>query len=235
MSNVPSSTNDIKKEPPENPKKHYISTNNRHDDVFPSDKYLNVNDICENPILKNDKNCSKQLTETRFVQINTLASNRVEYYTETISTNDCKNGTDIKDTLKTKIKKMGEKNDDAGHLLAKSLGGIGDEHNVIPQNAKINRGKWKSMGTVFANDIKNYGPVKFTFRVIYDDTHREFINRPKEILFKVENSDKKLIRFGKVENPPNEIVEFKLQEYLSKNFEKVNNIKRFFLNLINWF
>ncbi|KAH9392680.1 hypothetical protein TYRP_005765, partial [Tyrophagus putrescentiae] len=126
------------------------------------------------------------------------------------------------ESARKKAQKLGEKNDDAGHLLAKNLGGKGDEHNVIPQNANINRGNWKTMENfIYKNDVKK-DPLKFTYRVIYDDKPRELLKtRPKEFLFKVETLNNELIRFGKVENPPNEIVEFKLQEYLSKNFEKI--------------
>ncbi len=210
------------------PKKHYISETNGPFNDFPEDKYLDVNDICEIcdeflDIEKKNFKMTKKGGPKGFVQINNSAYNRVEFLFAIINIEDKTKGTDINPTAKNKFETLKEENDQAGHLLAKNLGGKGGMDNVIPQNAKINQGNWKEMEKVISNDVENYGSVEFTLRVIYDDTHKEFMKRPKEILFKVESKQKKLIRFGKVDNPPSNFV--KLKQYLIKNLKQVNNIK----------
>lgn len=55
---------------------------------------------------------------------------------------------------------LGFDNDDAGHILANHLGGLGEPINIFPQSSHINRGSYKMFESVIY-DCMNYERVEF--------------------------------------------------------------------------
>jgi hypothetical protein len=59
---------------------------------------------------------------------------------------------DVKNQVKAG--RMGQPGDDGGHLIAAQFNGPGDAINVVPQNANLNRGEWKSMEMDWKRNLK---------------------------------------------------------------------------------
>lgn len=58
--------------------------------------------------------------------------------------------------------------DEGGHLVGDRFEGSSNINNLAPQNANLNRGKWKSMENEWANAIKDGKKVEVEIEVIYD-------------------------------------------------------------------
>jgi hypothetical protein len=79
-------------------------------------------------------------------------------------------------------KVMGSVGDDTGHVIAKNLGGPGDEaFNFFPQRMNINRGAWRVEETKVVNALKNgeakYVDIKLNFN--YND---QLATRPNSFI-----------------------------------------------------
>jgi len=65
------------------------------------------------------------------------------------------------------VNKCGEIGDDAGHLIASSLGGAGDKINLVPQASTLNRQDWRDMERYFEAELKAGKTVNLKINVGY--------------------------------------------------------------------
>lgn len=83
------------------------------------------------------------------------------------------------------MKKIGAKGDDAGHLIAKMLGGPGnDVNNFVPMNLSINRGRFRVFETKIRDAIKKNKTweARLTLDLTYNPSGK-YPKRPDTILF----------------------------------------------------
>lgn len=81
--------------------------------------------------------------------------------------------------------------DDGGHLVAKLLGGDASWLNIVPMDAKLNRGDYKSMELTVAKMLENGENPQIKIKVRYDDQQGI---RPSGFTYTVETNDKKIQR-----------------------------------------
>ncbi len=77
---------------------------------------------------------------------------------------------------------VGKDGDEGGHMIATSLGGIGERLNVFPQNWKLNRGKgskWRKMENRWLKLAQEGKEVRVTMHFKYGDPQNP--GRPTEI------------------------------------------------------
>lgn len=70
--------------------------------------------------------------------------------------------------------------DDGGHLFATIFRGPGERINLVPMDANLNRGVWKSMESAWAKALALGKSVKIAVRIRYEgdtDRPRQFIVR----------------------------------------------------------
>ncbi|KPZ24144.1 RHS repeat-associated core domain-containing protein, partial [Pseudomonas coronafaciens] len=80
--------------------------------------------------------------------------------TATITKDDIKKGgTATNASSRSWARSLGNANDDAGHIIAKLLGGSGGKDGVFPQLSKVNRGLFRDFERTIANEVKTNGPV----------------------------------------------------------------------------
>jgi hypothetical protein len=109
-------------------------------------------------------------------------NDRIEYLSARVHPQHLKTGKSPSPRMVKRIKKMGSKGDDTGHVIAKNLGGPGDHaFNFFPQNSQINRGIWRRLEEEVANALRskkaNYVDIKFN--LIY---HSRMAARPESFL-----------------------------------------------------
>ncbi|WP_394393059.1 DNA/RNA non-specific endonuclease [Shewanella woodyi] len=75
----------------------------------------------------------------------------------TVSPADLGTGTGTNGSSRDYARSLGHSNDDAGHILAKSLGGQGGKGNVFPQLPAVNRGDFRVFEKDVGKLIKNNG------------------------------------------------------------------------------
>ncbi|WP_236478648.1 RHS repeat domain-containing protein, partial [Pseudomonas syringae] len=80
--------------------------------------------------------------------------------TATITKADIKKGgTATNASSRSWARSLGNADDDAGHIIAKLLGGSGGKDGVFPQLSKVNRGLFRDFERAIANEVKDNGPV----------------------------------------------------------------------------
>lgn len=80
-------------------------------------------------------------------------------------------GTATNTAARTYARQMGKNNDDAGHILARMLGGSGtDLRNIFPQNLNFNRGIWSEVEASVADAVRNNNGIRFTVNLMYHST-----------------------------------------------------------------
>ncbi|RML30627.1 Rhs protein [Pseudomonas savastanoi pv. glycinea] len=80
--------------------------------------------------------------------------------TATITKADIKKGgTATNASSRSWARSLGNPDDDAGHIIAKLLGGSGGKDGVFPQLSKVNRGLFRDFERAIANEVKDNGPV----------------------------------------------------------------------------
>ncbi|CAH0381867.1 unnamed protein product [Bemisia tabaci] len=110
-------------------------------------------------------------------------NDRVESMEAVIERRHLGRGTDTNPATRDFAQQMGRSNDDAGHILASRLGGLGnDTANIFPQSRNINRGVWAQAEADVANAVQNRGRVRYTVNLEYDG-HYE--TRPFKIVYRV--------------------------------------------------
>jgi|GEM_PF-1903435 len=72
---------------------------------------------------------------------------------------------DIKNQMKAG--KMGQPGDDGGHLIGVQFNGPKDTINVVPQNANLNRGEWKSMEMDWKRHVQDGKTINVDIRPRY--------------------------------------------------------------------
>ncbi|XP_024081852.1 uncharacterized protein LOC112126648 [Cimex lectularius] len=126
---------------------------------------------------------------------------RVEYAEAEIEPKHLDRGTKTNKRVRTYSKDMGYESDDAGHVIARRLGGDGkDEKNIIPQNPSVNRGEWKKIEDLTYAEVKKTGKVKMQVEPIYSG---EKSTRPKSIYYRISSKNGnryKKVESGEVEN-----------------------------------
>nr|WP_258041445.1 DNA/RNA non-specific endonuclease [Pseudomonas syringae] len=70
-----------------------------------------------------------------------------------------KGGTATNASSRSWARSLGNPDDDAGHIIAKLLGGSGGKDGVFPQLSKVNRGLFRDFERAIANEVKDNGPV----------------------------------------------------------------------------
>ncbi|NIF22089.1 hypothetical protein F3J40_10815 [Pantoea sp. Acro-835] len=107
----------------------------------------------------------------------------------TVSPADLKTGTGINASARAAARAMGFQTDDAGHILAKVLGGQGGKGNIFPQLPAINRGGYR----VFENEVRTYisknGSVDIDWKFIYSNGG----TRPTGIIYNVSQNGKTVL------------------------------------------
>ncbi len=94
-----------------------------------------------------------------------------EYQSGTITKADIDRGgesTGSNQTMARDTRDMGLKGDDAGHILAKILGGLMETSNLYPQNSHINRGIIRELERMISSEIcDNNANVDYKMRLSY--------------------------------------------------------------------
>jgi hypothetical protein len=110
---------------------------------------------------------------------NYLDSNIVSSVSIDISYIDLGTGTEPGRAVEKYARNLGVDTDDAGHILAKNLGGLAEPINIFPQLPHINRGSYR----MFEENIYNYlsgnnltiASLKWTFEYNKNETRPAFI------------------------------------------------------------
>lgn len=100
-------------------------------------------------------------------------------------TTDLYSGTSTNQKARTYARSQGDAQDDAGHLIAKLLGGEADLDNIVGMNRKLNRGKYRDFEMEIAEkleDLGENGSAKITIELKYDGASM----RPSKLVYKVE-------------------------------------------------
>nr|WP_240155499.1 RHS repeat-associated core domain-containing protein [Pantoea multigeneris] len=112
----------------------------------------------------------------------------------TVSPADLKTGTGINASARAAARAMGFQTDDAGHILAKALGGQGGKNNVFPQLASINRGDYR----MFEKSVRDYIGQKGAVDIEWTFKYANGGTRPTGIKYEVFQNGKKVL--GRVFN-----------------------------------
>ena len=79
----------------------------------------------------------------------------------------------IKDSIEDISKGDHKSTDDRGHIIADQFGGSNGLENMIPQDASINRGAYKTFEQELAQEVKSGKNVSVNIEPVYDgDSHR---------------------------------------------------------------
>lgn len=81
----------------------------------------------------------------------------------TITSNDLRTGTRTNKKSIAQARGLGFDTDDAGHIIAKRLGGSGDIDNVFPQDSRINRGQFRLLKLKLQMLLKHMVVLMFQF------------------------------------------------------------------------
>lgn len=79
-----------------------------------------------------------------YTYLYTCLQNEILTAKATITSSDLGTGTKTNKKSIAQARGLGLDTDDAGHIIAKRLGGSGDVDNVFPQDSHINRGQFKA-------------------------------------------------------------------------------------------
>ncbi|KPZ11451.1 Rhs family protein [Pseudomonas syringae pv. viburni] len=100
--------------------------------------------------------------------------------TATITKNDIqKGGTATNASSRSWARSLGNANDDAGHIIAKLLGGSGGKDGLFPQLSKVNRGLFRNYEKIIAKDVRDNGPVNIDIAFKYANGG----TRPTDIIY----------------------------------------------------
>ena len=123
---------------------------------------------------------------------------RVERVQAMITKSDLDTGTGTNPFSRLQAKKMANCTKvDAGHFLAKRLGGSGGVGHVFPQAKSINRGQYKIFEAGIYKHVKQHGSAKIDISFFYPNANSQM---PERIVYNYESGGKK---FQKIFNNPN--------------------------------
>ncbi len=98
-----------------------------------------------------------------------LNPTRLKTVTATITKNSLNNGTGTTQKTRVNAQQLGKQTDDAGHAIARRLGGPGHKKdNIFPQLKGINRGQYRSFEKEIAKNVKKHGPADVSVEFLYD-------------------------------------------------------------------
>ena len=110
------------------------------------------------------------LLVTPNIVFDSVNSSRVSSLSATITKADLNTGTGTNKSSSNKAKKDAGCSDvDAGHLLAKKLGGSGGVNGTFAQNRKLNRGRYRVFEGQIAKAVINTGSAKININFVYKD------------------------------------------------------------------
>ncbi|MCC6149421.1 MAG: DNA/RNA non-specific endonuclease [Planctomycetes bacterium] len=92
-------------------------------------------------------------------------------------------GTSTNLASRTFARSIGNQNDDAGHLIARLLGGPGGKNsgNIVPQLSSVNRGSFARFERMIADEVESGKTAYLRVRPVYDGTS----TRPSSIIYDV--------------------------------------------------
>ncbi|WP_329605937.1 DNA/RNA non-specific endonuclease [Pseudomonas syringae] len=90
-----------------------------------------------------------------------------------------KGGTATNASSRSWARSLGNPDDDAGHIIAKLLGGSGGKDGVFPQLSKVNRGLFRNYEKIIAKDVRDKGPVSIDIEFQYGNGG----TRPTDIIY----------------------------------------------------
>ena len=123
---------------------------------------------------------------------------RVERVQAMITKSDLDTGTGTNPFSRLQAKKMANCTKvDAGHFLAKRLGGSGGVGHVFPQARSINRGQYKIFEAGIYKHVKQHGSAKIDISFFYPNANSQM---PERIVYNYESGGEK---FQKIFNNPN--------------------------------
>lgn len=106
-------------------------------------------------------------------------------------------GTKTQDSSREHVGKLGLSSDEAGHFLAKILGGSGtDKENLFPQNPKSNKQQYHTVEKKIKKAVLKYGCVQYYLKLMYD---KEDDTRPHTICYSFHYGN--VIQQGTILNP----------------------------------
>ncbi|PNO71486.1 hypothetical protein MC70_011400 [Serratia marcescens] len=107
----------------------------------------------------------------------------------TVTPADLKTGTAVNTSARDAARAMGYQTDDAGHILAKVLGGQGGKGNVFPQLPGVNRGQYRTFEDSVRKFVNKQGAVdiEWTFKYANGGT------RPTSIQYDVFQNGQKVL------------------------------------------
>ena len=82
--------------------------------------------------------------------------------------------------------------DQGGHLIARIFNGPGEQINYIPQNAKLNNGKWRAMENEWKKELKAGKKVEVEIQIIYSTGN--FSKRPERFIVEYKVDGKRFIK-----------------------------------------
>jgi len=98
-----------------------------------------------------------------------------------------------------KLKDGTQGEDDGGHLIAQIFDGPGEQINYVPQNANLNRGRWKTMENEWAEALSDEPPppqkVEVEILPIYDDDSDSKRPIEFEVFYKIDGIEQPLKTF----------------------------------------
>jgi len=114
----------------------------------------------------------------------TRTGNNIVRVTTTLTKANLKCGTPVTGNIRKKIIKAGLKTDQAGHLIARVLGGYGSViSNVVPMSESVNKGRYKTAENKVHNCLKNKGGwAHLDIRVKYKN--KNLPKRPTSFIYK---------------------------------------------------
>lgn len=94
---------------------------------------------------------------------------RIKEASATITKEMIGTGTGVNNSARAYAKAMGNQGDDAGHILAKILGGQGGKGNIFPQLKGINRGDYRAFEKQIRDLLKSgSGPLDLKWSFTYN-------------------------------------------------------------------
>lgn len=85
----------------------------------------------------------------------------------TVTRSDLNTGTGTNSSSIAQARNLGEPTDDAGHVIARRLGGSGGVDNVFPQSSAVNRGEFRVFEGRVADLVAKHGQVDISIRFKY--------------------------------------------------------------------
>ena len=82
--------------------------------------------------------------------------------------------------------------DQGGHLIARIFNGPGEQINYIPQNAKLNNGKWRAMENEWKKELKAGKKVEVEIQIIYSTGN--FSKRSERFIVEYKVDGKRFIK-----------------------------------------